>query len=405
MNTPCYVPSGRLPLRAVILTLVCAVLIVFPAWIYAWLTIRASLFIVDVLALLGFALGMGVAVHHVARIGKARNPLWMGRLGLLVGIVGWYAQWAACVAILTPKNWLAGPGSTWPDSHFAALLANPQAVWEFALTWSDARGYLILLWIVEFLCLITIPRLRARHAAKARFCESTNTWAATSDTSAQAPVQDPHELVAAIGHLSSDRFEEALDSATAHSTAQQHGLRIDALRVCALATAGLGHWPVSLTYWKNLFEEERSALNALQIGTTCAMCGAVDEGTTWIALARELNATSRELPDSQIGINFISALVQAGHTAQALPYLDEMRAVYISLGMTEPTRLHVLQIPMFSVFLENSLPIVGTTLGKDEARGWYAAMLPHLDVPGQHQLTSWLERHFVSMPSASPAEV
>lgn len=43
----------------------------------------------------------------------------MGRLGLMIGVIGWYAHWAAWLAI-------ADAGS------FTGLLGDPQAMWGFA---------------------------------------------------------------------------------------------------------------------------------------------------------------------------------------------------------------------------------------------------------------------------------
>jgi hypothetical protein len=363
-------------------------------------------------------------------------------------------------------------------------------------------GVLTTLWIAEFLVLITVPRLLARHAAEAPFCEKTDTWAdgwvaprrfapvaspaemvdrleqhpervlslldapseeapaqyaeltlyrcsddafltitnvahqgsgkkarkneqnvieylrlagididqfildctnPPSQASAPQPVPDPPELIAAIDHLTCGRFEEALAGAVVHTTATQDSLRIDALRLCALATARLGRWDASRSYWKTLFDEDRSALNALQVGTSSAMAGDVDDGKTWIARARELNAVSHEMPELQIMTNFITALVQSGHTEQALPYLDDVRAVYISLGITDPTLLFMRHIPLFSAFLDNSLPIVETTMGREEGRAWYAAMLPHLDAAGRQELMSWLDQQMPPLPA--PAAV
>lgn len=414
MSTPYYVPSGRLPLRAVGLTIVCALLTIGPAWVYAWLTVHVPMVIVDGFALLAFAFGMGAAVHYVARRGKVRNPLWMGRLGMLVGVMGWYVQWVATAAILKPKSWLAASGGIWNVFDFADLLVQPQTVFEFAWALSHAgmysilgftpgSGVLITLWMAEFLFLITVPRMLARQAAEAPFCEVTDTW--MDQGAAPQIVPDPPELIAAIDHLTCGRFEEALAGAVVHTTAAHDSLRIDALRLCALATARLERWDASLSYWTTLFEEDGSALNALQVATSSTMAGDVEDGKIWIARARERNAVSQEMPDLQLTTNFITALVQSGHTAQALPYLDEVRAVYIGLGITDPTFLFTRHVPSFSTFLDNSLPIVKTVLGQEEGRAWYASMLPHLDAPGKKTLMSWLDQHIATTPTPTPAAI
>jgi hypothetical protein len=88
MSTPYYVPSGRLPLRAVVLAIVCALLTIGPAWVYAWLMVRVPLLIVHGFALVGFAVVMGAAAYYAARRGKAPNTQWLGRLGMLVRAMG-----------------------------------------------------------------------------------------------------------------------------------------------------------------------------------------------------------------------------------------------------------------------------------------------------------------------------
>ena len=127
------------------------------------------------------------------------------------------------------------------------------------------------------------------------------------------------------------------------------------------------------------------------------MTGDTARGEEWIAWARERNAASREMPDPQIVTSFITALTQSGQAARAMPYLEQMRAIYTGLGCLDATSLFVRRAPLFGIFLQNSLPIVRAVLGQEEGRAWYAAMLPHLDGPGTEALGAWLDENFVSM--------
>lgn len=497
MSSPYYVPSGRLPAQAIVSTAACALFVVIPAWLYAWLTIHSPLILLNWLAMGVFALVMGVAARAVARQAKARNPMWMGRSGLAIGVVGWYAHWAAWLAI-------ADAGS------FASLLGAPQDMWRFGMVLAENEvrhvagmriegSALVAGWVVEFILLTTVPRSLARDAAEEPFCELSDSWAtpfelprrfawieephvvvhrletapgelfsilgasveadasrysavtlyrtggdpfvsidnvkverdakkekkttrpviaylrlpgmdaerimeacsaptatdtATNTGQAQA---DPPELVDAIDHLGAGRLEEALAGAMPHAAATQDGLRIDAIRLCAMASARLGRWAESLRYWNALCDEEPSAFNALQTGCCCAMTGDTARGEEWIAWARERNAASREMPDPQIVTSFITALTQSGQAARAMPYLEQMRAIYTGLGCLDATSLFVRRAPLFGIFLQNSLPIVRAVLGQEEGRAWYAAMLPHLDGPGTEALGAWLDENFVSM--------
>lgn len=493
MSSPYYVPSGRLPAQAIVSTVACALLVVIPAWLYAWLTIHSPLVLLNWFAMGVFAAVMGVAARQVARQAKARNPMGMGRLGLAIGVAGWYAHWAAWLAI-------ADAGG------FASLLAAPQDMWRFGMVLAENEvrhvagmriegSALVAGWIVEFILLTTLPRSLARGAAEEPFCELGDCWAtpfelprrfawieephvvvhrletapgelfsilgasvdadaarysavtlyrtggdpfvsidnvqverdAKKEKKSTRPVvaylrlpgmdadriieecsaptaietgqasTDPPELVDAIDHLGAGRLEEALAGAMPHAAATQDGLRIDAVRLCAMACARLGRWAESLRYWNALCDEEPSAFNALQTGCCCAMTGDTVRGEEWIAWARERNATSREMPDLQIVTSFISALTESGQAARAMPYLEQMRALYTGLGCLDPTLLFVRRAPPFGVFLQNSLPIVRAALDQDEGRAWYAAMLPHLDGPGNETLGAWLDDNFATI--------
>ncbi len=499
MSSPYYVPSGRLPGQAIVAAAACALLVFVPAWLYAWLTIHSPLVLLNWFAMGVFAVVMGVAARQVAHQARARNPMWMGRLGLAIGVAGWYAHWAAWLAI-------ADAGS------FASLLAAPLDMWRFGMLLAENEvrhvagmriegSALVAGWIVEFILLTTLPRSLARGAAEEPFCELTGSWATPFELprrfawidephvavhrletaphelfsilgagveadaarysavtlyriggdpfvsidnvqverdakkerkttrpviaylrlpgmdaeeiidecsapaameTGQAPA-DPPELIDAIDHLGAGRLEEALAGAMPHAAATHDGLRIDAIRLCAMASARLGRWAESQRYWHALCDEEPSAFNALQTGCCCAMTGDTARGEEWIAWACERNATSREMPDTQIVTSFISALTQSGQAARAMPYLEQLRALYTSLGCLDATLLFARRAPLFGTFLQNSLPIVRAVLGQEDGRAWYAAMLPHLDGLGSETLGAWLDENFANMASATPA--
>lgn len=500
MNSSYYVPSGRLPAQAIVSTVACALFVVVPAWLYAWLTIHSPLVLLNWFAMCAFAVVMGMAARQVARQAKARNPMWMGRMGLAIGVAGWYAHWAAWLAI-------ADAGS------FASLLGAPQDMWRFGMLLAENEvrhvagmriegSALVAGWIVEFILLATLPRSMARGAAEEPFCELTDSWAtpfelprkfawieepdvvvhrletapdelfsilgagidadavrysavtlyrtegdpfvsidnvkverdakkekkttrpviaylrlpgmdaeriidectaATTTMETETAPADPPELVDAIDHLGAGRLEEALAGAQPHTAATDDQLRIDAIRLCAMVNARLKRWAESLRYWNALCDEEPSAFNALQTGCCCAMTGDTARGEEWIAWARERNTTSREMPDPQIVTSFISALTQSGQAVQAMPYLEQMRALYTGLGCTDATFLFVRRAPLFGTFLQNSLPIVRAVLGEEEVRAWYAAMLAHLDEPGRDALNAWLDENLAKSTSPAPA--
>lgn len=112
----------------------------------------------------------------------------------------------------------------------------------------------------------------------------------------------------------------------------------------------LGRWTESLRHWHDLFDAEPSAFHASQVGCCSAMTGDFAQGQAWIARARARNADAGEMPDPQIVTSYISALTQAGQPARAMPYLEEIRALYTGLGVTDPTLLFVRRIPLFGIF-------------------------------------------------------
>lgn len=519
MTSAYYVPSGRLPARAVWLLLRCALAALPAAWVYAWLTMHLPLALAIVSTPV-FAFGLGLATRYAARCGKARAPAAMGRLGIALGLAAWYAQAAAWISILEAD----GGSLAHYLADFVLVLTSPAHMAQVALDVLDVGVYsiaglrmrgalLVAVWAAELALLVGAPYVLGRISAAEPFCEDADCWmqeielpgkfdavsqpaglaalvasdpacfftvftpcrgadpsrharlfvylgkgdpfvsiknvtvridqhdkrreakelvidylrlpgidahailrhGAEIQADAAAPAPEPAPmskaapaelppLGAAIVHLHADRFGQALAAATPYLGARDDTLRRDAVRLCALCSARVGRWDDALRYWSMLFGEERSAHNALNVGTSFAMTGDPVHGRDWIARARTLNLASREMPDLQIVTSFIAALTRAGHLAQALPYLDEVREVYVGLHHTDPTFLILRHVPFFDAFLEHSAPVVHTVLGLERGHAWYASMLPHLDQHGKDELTAWLGAHALgATPSSETA--
>lgn len=214
----------------------------------------------------------------------------------------------------------------------------------------------------------------------------------SADASDAAPVAP--ELEAAVEDLKAERYDAALAAAARHTDDGQHAVRTDALRICAMASSHLGHWNDALRHWHALFNQEDTARNALQIAITSVMTGDVPGGMAWLERARALNRETEQLTTFQLVTTFISALTQSGHAAAALPYLDDIKPMFVALASTDPTRLFMDGMPSFQVFLDNSLPIVRAALDPASGHSWYTAMRPHLDQRGQAELDTWLRERF-----------
>lgn len=363
MSSPYYAPSGRLPARAVVLASVCALAVLVPAWLYAWLTIHSPFVLINWIAMAAFAVTMGVGAQMAARLGKARNPVWVGRLGQLFSILNDCPE-------ADPMRYSAITlyrGATDPFISIDNVSIEPSANKEKKSTRA------------------VVTYLRSPNM------DADGLIAHCLPAAAPGPASETPE----------DAATAALAGAAPHIAAGRDDLRIDALRLCAFATARLSRWTEAQHYWNALFDEERSAFNASQTGCNLAMTGDLEQAGEWIARARELNAATREMPDSQIVTSYISALTQAGHPARAMPYLDELRTLYMRQGCTDATVLAARRIPLFGIFLQNSLSIVRKVLGDAEGRAWYAAMAAHLDQAGQGDLASWLEASFAGETSTT----
>jgi len=203
---------------------------------------------------------------------------------------------------------------------------------------------------------------------------------------------DPPELLKAIAHLQAGRLEAAIEAAAPFTTAEEARLYADANRICALACSQTEQWARANGYWQALFERETTAHNALQVATTAIMADQMEEGRAWAERALAMNAISHEMPGVSIITNLMSALIAVNRHAAAMPYLEQLKALYMELHITDSTYLYGHRVPFFSVFLEKSADILDHVLDADAQRQWYAAMLPHLDAQGQTNLSAWMER-------------
>jgi hypothetical protein len=213
---------------------------------------------------------------------------------------------------------------------------------------------------------------------------------------ASPPEQDTApELLGAISDMDEGRFEAALAAVSPYLHSTEDSLRIDAVRLSALASARLGRWHESRSFWDALFNEEPTVDNALQVAASSAMAGDVARGEEWVARARQMNSTSQEMPEISILTTFVSALTQCGQMKAALPYLNEIKNVYVSIGVTDSTYLLVHGVPFFSGFLLHSAAVIRSALGLEQGEAWYRSMLPHLDEGGREELSAWLETTFI----------
>jgi tetratricopeptide (TPR) repeat protein len=211
----------------------------------------------------------------------------------------------------------------------------------------------------------------------------------------------PPELAAAVEALQGEDWPQALRLAQPHLEAKSASLRADAYRLCALATSRQGQWRTAFSCWQKLFELEPSAHNALQLASASVMAGEVERGKAWLMKFDEINRVRRESSCAAAYVNFISALTQAGHARETLPYLTWLRELYRQLKITDDMFLHQRGVPFFGVFLENSWPLLRQCLDDGALLAWYRVMLDDLDPDGRAMLSGWLAD---ALPAAAANE-
>lgn len=478
MSYSLYRPSGRIPFAALPFTAVCLALSVPLAVVYARLQ-QLLPAVLDFFLAFAFTFSMASAVKWVCASAKVRNLRWVGSFGLVLGLCGWYLQWAAWSVwqANAHQGFVAACAGTLRMAMHAAELGNQ----VLQLAMSESGGvlcFIIAAWLGELWMLTFFPHYMGKMRAEDVFDEATGHWVEhvelpnkfklvdqttfvellsapsgslsgylvpeTDDKSvrfsrlrifrcrdceplasivtverkeagrpervlpcfpgkylyvpqaeldalvAGTGMSDPSELVQAIDCLQAGEFDAAYQAALPFVAAAEQQLYCDANRICAIACSELKRWPQAMGYWKALFAREASAHNALQVATSAAMMHDTEQGGVWIEQSQAINATSREMPSVGIITNMLTALTTSGQHGAAMPYLEQLRDIYSSLQVTDPTFLFGHRMPLFHVFLEKSGEIMRQALDMRERRDWYAVMLPHLDERGKAELSAWL---------------
>lgn len=186
MTTPYYLPSGRLPASAYPIAIVISAGLVPFAWLYAWLIIHAPP-VFNFFIAFGFSFAIGWLTKCIAARGKVRNLSWISRAGIVLGVAGWYLQWAAWAALtmcaLGRQDSAASVSGT-----FATLATHPWLLIRFAMDiaaggtmhifgWPVRGAWLLGVWLVELWLHLMIAPLQGRMRVDEPFCEATNAWA------------------------------------------------------------------------------------------------------------------------------------------------------------------------------------------------------------------------------------
>lgn len=182
MTYSVYQPSGTVPGLAMPLAAVLLAASLPLAALYAWLGFHLP-GILDLFICFTFAYVVGSLAKRVGAKAKVRNPRWLGRYGLLLGLCGWYVQWAVWALLQRDA-----------DSGFFSILSDaPQMVFAPSMVFATALDvlqsttstlaglpleYLVVLsWLGELGVLLFGPHDIARMRAREVFDENEGRWA------------------------------------------------------------------------------------------------------------------------------------------------------------------------------------------------------------------------------------
>lgn len=230
MSYSLYQPSGVVPARAYPLAALCLALTLPLAGLYAWLIHRLPAAL-NVFAACAFSFAMAGSVKRLCVTAKVRNPAWIGGAGILLGLCGWYVQWAAWTA-LHPDG---GHGILGMWSSALASAARPSAIIGNAVDLAVSRssavaglplGYLAaLMWLGELWMLLFLPQYMGKKQAEQVFDEQADRWADYVEPPGRFGPVDQPALIRAI-MSPSERLSDLLAPVADRSASSCSKLRI-----------------------------------------------------------------------------------------------------------------------------------------------------------------------------------
>jgi hypothetical protein len=181
MITPYFSPSLHVPDAGRYVAIAAALAMLPSAWLYAWVTAPAPS-ILNPLSTLGLGLWLALVATCVAMLGKIRNPHWMGRAGAALGVLTWYVQWAAWIAMsdrLAP-NLQAGVSAAAATAYLCMrpdLMLGVAAGIVGSASSTLTGAAIVVVWVAELCACLLPPRIAGARRAGAPFCEQTACWA------------------------------------------------------------------------------------------------------------------------------------------------------------------------------------------------------------------------------------
>ncbi|MBB6498550.1 hypothetical protein [Pedobacter cryoconitis] len=211
-----YIPSGKIPVKgliisllsAVVLTLILSILYIALQWFIPF--IYFNFFIT-----LGLGIGVALSQHIALSTGKIRNIKYGYLLSILCGLLACYAQWALFISLLNEAD--GSLGGIWVRSSFNLngfwmVFTHPQLLFQSLIPLNKAGtfmlkhntvsgGLLWFIWAVEALIIIGLPILLSGVGkASMPFSELNNSWMEERELDGKLkPVVNKEELIAELG--------------------------------------------------------------------------------------------------------------------------------------------------------------------------------------------------------------
>jgi len=226
MNAACYQPSGKAPVKGLIIALLGSIVAaILCSIVYIALQWFIPFIYINVLFAIGFGIVVGAACSFLLKKGKVRNKAAVFAVAGIAALMALYSQWALFISlkIESTGNFSVSDiniGIVKTSFHlntFAEVFFNPKGVFEvirvfnevgtFSLKGSTVTGaFLWIIWIIEAGIIIVATYIVADSVNKHPYSETYDKWMDKVE-SKKAYVQDTNTLKSL---LDAKKYDEVL---------------------------------------------------------------------------------------------------------------------------------------------------------------------------------------------------
>ena len=146
-------------------------------FVYSCVIVHIPFIWVSFLATLGFGAVIGLAVGRAAKAGRIRNPVFVGILGFLLGVLGLYVAWGVdLIARAQCNDFVVAFHPLVLFNYMSWLYENGS--WSISENTDPVVGvFLAAVWLVEAGLIVGLAAVMAYKAtAKLTYCEHCHTW-------------------------------------------------------------------------------------------------------------------------------------------------------------------------------------------------------------------------------------